>query len=89
MAETEISEFGLELKWLCVAVLVWSGPRGGAVVLMEQEECLYWTLWERELDSVGSHWWTGIEEAESSGMVVGEVVEEEVEDLGQAVWVLD
>lgn len=84
-----ISEFGLELKWLSGAVLVWSGPRGGVVVLMKQEECLYWTLREQKSDSAGSHWWTGTEEAGSSGTVEEEVVEEEVEGLEEAVWVLD
>lgn len=92
MAETVISAFGLELKWLSAAVMVWFGPRRGDVVLMEQEECSYWTLSEQESDSAGSHWWTGTEEAGSSGMVEeGAVEEEEVGEKGlrQAVWVLD
>lgn len=63
------------------------------MVLREQEECLYWMLWEQESDLAGSHWVTGTEEAESSGMAVVVVVEEEEvveeEGLEQAVWVLD
>lgn len=87
-----ISGFGLELKWLSVAVLVWFAPRGGAVVLREQEECSYWILWGQESDSAGSHWWTGTEEAGNSGTAVVVVEEEEEEGEGgpgQAVWVLD
>lgn len=86
------SVFGLELKWLFGAGLVWFAPRGGAVALRQQEERLYWMLWEQGSDWAGSHCWTGTEEAESFGMAVVGVEEEEVvegEEPEQAVWVLD
>lgn len=60
------------------------------MVPREKEDCSYWTQRERESDSAGSHWWTGTEEAGSSGMAVAVVVveEEEAEEegLGQCAW---
>lgn len=86
-----ISEFGLELKWLFVAVLVWFAARGGSVALREQEVHSNWMPWEQESDSADSYWRTGTEEAESFGMAVVWVEEEvvEAEGPGQVVWVLD